>query len=177
VPAVSSVGPVAAAQRAVLQRFLEKNPDILVEPFAMPEIQGLGQDSTILMAIAAGVAPEAIYVNFRQSSTFVEKGFLAPLEILRARIPERVWPVVHRPPGGSGAGIVPTRRATTRGLPPLPRWLARRSRPRGRGGCRIHLGPFTGGGWPSAGQLDPPSGRGTAGGGVSRHCPPGEAAR
>ncbi|MFY8269388.1 MAG: hypothetical protein ACOVLK_08310, partial [Terrimicrobiaceae bacterium] len=82
VPAVSSVGPVAAAQRAVLQRFLEKNPDILVEPFAMPEIQGLGQDSTILMAIAAGVAPEAIYVNFRQSSTFVEKGFLAPLEIL-----------------------------------------------------------------------------------------------
>ena len=137
VPAVSSVGPVAAAQRAVLQRFLEKNPDILVEPFAMPEIQGLGQDSTILMAIAAGVAPEAIYVNFRQSSTFVEKGFLAPLEILlarvmsenpkaraadadgqwmadpsgveieaaleslRARIPERVWPVVHRPPGGA----------------------------------------------------------------------------
>jgi ABC-type glycerol-3-phosphate transport system substrate-binding protein len=85
-PPASASGPVPLAQRAVLQRFLRDNPDIQIEPFVMPAIQGAGMDSTILMAIAAGVAPQGIYVNFRQSSTFIEKGFLVPLEVLLARV-------------------------------------------------------------------------------------------
>lgn len=85
-PLPSATGTVADAQRTVLQRFLQDHPDIEIEPFAMPVIEGIGQDSTILMAIAAGVAPQAVYVNFRQSSTFIERGFLVPLEILLARL-------------------------------------------------------------------------------------------
>lgn len=85
-PNINATGAVADAQRTVLQRFLRENPDIEIEPFIMPAIEGMGMDSTILMAIAAGVAPQAIYVNFRQSSTYIENGFLLPLEILLARL-------------------------------------------------------------------------------------------
>ncbi len=76
----------AQALRATLRAFLEANPDIAVEPFTMPKIGGSAMDSGPLMAIAAGVPPHAIYVNFRQSSTYIGQGFLAPMEVLLARI-------------------------------------------------------------------------------------------
>ncbi|MEM8781741.1 MAG: extracellular solute-binding protein [Planctomycetota bacterium] len=76
----------AQALRATIRAFLEANPDINVEPFTMPRIGGSAMDSGPLMAIAAGVPPHAIYVNFRQSSTYIGQGFLAPMEVLLARI-------------------------------------------------------------------------------------------
>lgn len=85
-PAPNATGAVADAGRAVLQKFLQENPDVEIEPFVMPAIEGIGMDSTVLMSIAAGVAPQAIYVNFRQSSTFVEQGFLVPVETVLARV-------------------------------------------------------------------------------------------
>jgi ABC-type sugar transport system permease subunit/ABC-type glycerol-3-phosphate transport system substrate-binding protein len=85
-PAANATGVVADVRRAVLQEFLQQNPDIEIEPFVMPAIEGMGMDSTVLMSIAAGVAPNAIYVNFRQSSTYIEQGFLLPVEILLARL-------------------------------------------------------------------------------------------
>ncbi|WP_309397719.1 extracellular solute-binding protein [Cerasicoccus maritimus] len=52
----------------------------------MPKVAGSAMDIGPLMAIAAGIPPHGIYVNFRQSSTYVEQGFLEPLETLLARI-------------------------------------------------------------------------------------------
>ncbi len=75
----------ALAIRGVVRAFAEENPDVSIEPFVMPQIAGGGMDSGPLMAIAAGVPPHAIYVNFRQSSTYIEQGFLAPFEVLLAR--------------------------------------------------------------------------------------------
>lgn len=43
-------------------------------------------DTTPLMGISASNPPHAIYVNFRQSSTYIGHGFLEPLEILLSRI-------------------------------------------------------------------------------------------
>ncbi|WP_309385995.1 extracellular solute-binding protein [Cerasicoccus frondis] len=85
-PGPTSEGVNAQAQRKVLKSFLDQHPDIQIEPFAMPKIAGSAMDIGPLMAIAAGIPPHGIYVNFRQSSTYVEQGFLEPMEVLLARI-------------------------------------------------------------------------------------------
>ncbi|MBC2593357.1 extracellular solute-binding protein [Ruficoccus amylovorans] len=76
----------ALAKREVVQAFLAQNPDLRIKSFAMPAI-GVddARDSGSLMAIAAGMGANAIYVNFRQSATYNEHGFLQPLETLLAR--------------------------------------------------------------------------------------------
>lgn len=77
----------AVAHRELLRIFVQENPDIRIKPFAMPMI-GVedARDSGTLMAISAGIGPNAIYVNFRQSATYNEHGFLLPLEPLLARV-------------------------------------------------------------------------------------------
>ncbi len=77
----------ALAKREVVRAFLDKNPDVRIQSFAMPAI-GIddARDSGSLMAIAAGMGANAIYVNFRQSATYNEHGFLLPLETLLARV-------------------------------------------------------------------------------------------
>lgn len=76
----------AIAIREIVQAFGKQHPHIHVKPFVMPAIETSAMDSGPLMAIAAGIPPNAIYVNFRQSSTYINRGFLAPLEILLARL-------------------------------------------------------------------------------------------
>lgn len=132
-PSPSRTDINAIAARRVLKQFLDEHPNYNIEPFVMPEVGGASaMDSGPLMAISAGVPPHAIYVNFRQSSTYLEQGFLEPLEVLlarllsdnpavrrgdadgqweadpspatiqhaldllRARVPGPVWPVVYR---------------------------------------------------------------------------------
>lgn len=87
VPEPEQTDPLAMVRRAALQAFLKANPDIDVEPFVMPEVTGsAAMDSGPLMAIAAGIPPQVIYVNFRQSSTYIEHGFLEPIDVLLARV-------------------------------------------------------------------------------------------
>ncbi|MFW6060660.1 MAG: extracellular solute-binding protein, partial [Phycisphaeraceae bacterium] len=81
-----ATSPDAQASRAVLRAFREEHPHINIERFSMPSVEGMAMDSGPLMAIAAGVPPHAIYVNFRQSSTYINHGFLEPLEVLLARV-------------------------------------------------------------------------------------------
>ncbi len=76
----------AIAQRAVVRAFLEQYPQYHVEPFQMPAIEGSAMDTGPLMGIASGHPPHAIYVNFRQSSSYINHGFLEPLEELLARV-------------------------------------------------------------------------------------------
>ncbi len=83
-PGSTDVGSMAA--RRVLRAFHKKYPQYKIKAFAMPTIQGSSMDTGPLMAIAAGMPPNAIYVNFRQSSTYIEHGFLAPMEVLLARV-------------------------------------------------------------------------------------------
>ena len=85
-PAVSNASAGALAERAVLRAFLQEHPEYQIEPFAMPKIEGHAMDTGPLMGIASGNPPHAIYVNFRQSSSYINHGFLEPLEILLARV-------------------------------------------------------------------------------------------
>ncbi|MEX0775233.1 MAG: extracellular solute-binding protein [Phycisphaeraceae bacterium] len=86
VPQPSDNRPLAIARRAVIRAFAEQHPWVEIKPFTMPQISGSAMDSGPLMAIAAGIPPHAIYVNFRQSSTYIEQGFLEPMEVLLARV-------------------------------------------------------------------------------------------
>ena len=85
-PGATDTSVYSQSQRAVLREFGRLNPHIHIQRFTMPKIEGGGMDAGPLMAIAAGMPPHAIYVNFRQSATYINRGFLTPLEILLARI-------------------------------------------------------------------------------------------
>ena len=73
--------------------------------------RGLGIDGveTDTMAIAAGIAPDVLYLNFRKSDHYIQSGFLYPLdkpqdryvtsmtkEELDFRVHPRIWPVLRR---------------------------------------------------------------------------------
>lgn len=133
-PTPTQVDIGSVAMREVVRVYMDQNPHLRIEAFAMPAVGGTSSmDSGPLMAISAGVPPHAIYVNFRQSSTYIKQGFLEPMEILlarvtsenervrqaddkgnwledpteeeveamleqiKARVLDRVWPVVYRP--------------------------------------------------------------------------------
>ncbi len=112
-------------------------------------IQVEGIESTLL-AIAGNVAPDVLYVNFRQSDTYISQGFLHPLDLpedryftqlppedVARRLHPKIEPVVRRPgpdghshvwalPGGPPLGRVVLYRRDlfdAAGLPPLsPDW-------------------------------------------------------
>lgn len=86
-PRPGDTSVVAVANRAVLRVFLDQNPEVSIRPFTMPTIgTDAAMDTGPLMAISAGMGPNAIYVNYRQSATYNEQGFLLPMEPLLARL-------------------------------------------------------------------------------------------
>lgn len=83
--------------------------EIRLHRFSGITVQGLAMDARPLMAIAGGVSPDVIYVNFRQSDTYIQQGFLYPLDkpedpyvaaMSRAeldfRVNPKIWPVIRR---------------------------------------------------------------------------------
>jgi len=85
-PNPTSTDVNSKAARAVVRAFLKLHPEYEIQPFHMPSIQGGAMDTGTLMGIASGNPPHAIYVNFRQSSSYINHGFLEPLEVLLARV-------------------------------------------------------------------------------------------
>lgn len=90
---------------AVIEAFKEKYPYIELRSFSGIQIEGMDLDSGPLMAIAGGVAPDIMYVNFRQSDTYIQNNFLYPLdefiekedpELLDLRVEKPVWQVIQR---------------------------------------------------------------------------------
>lgn len=86
-----------------------------LQPFSGISVEGVETD---LLAIAGGVAPDVMYVNFRKSDTYIQQGFLYPLdqpedgyltslsqEELDFRIHPKIWPVIRRK-GGDGVARV-----------------------------------------------------------------------
>ncbi|MCF7837893.1 MAG: extracellular solute-binding protein [Candidatus Marinimicrobia bacterium] len=85
-PMPTDMRPEALVARQIVREFNAQFPQYKIERFTFPELEGMGQDQGPLMAITTGVPPLGIYVNFRQSSTYVNHGFLVPLEVLVARL-------------------------------------------------------------------------------------------
>jgi len=56
------------------------NVEIRLHKFSGITLAGQSMDSGPLMAIAGGVSPDVLYVNFRQSDTYIQSSFLYPLD-------------------------------------------------------------------------------------------------
>ncbi|HOG50619.1 MAG TPA: extracellular solute-binding protein [Lentisphaeria bacterium] len=98
-----------AANPAKYGNYDWRNVEVELKRFAGIQIEGAGMDSGPLMAIAGGVAPDIMYVNFRQSDTYIQEGFLYPLDKpedgyfaalskdeVEFMIHEKLWPVIKR---------------------------------------------------------------------------------
>ena len=81
------------------------NVEIQLHKFSGISIQNVGMDSKPLMAIAGGIPPDILYVNFRQSDTYIQGGFLYPLDDYFKEMTEeekdfsihkKIWPVIDR---------------------------------------------------------------------------------
>ena len=131
-PDPSRTDTATRAEVAAVRRFVERFPELFAERYrdqyqAHPERYGAynwdrvgvqlhrfsgitvpGVESDLL-AIAGGVAPDILYVNFRKSDTYIQQGFLHPLdhpddnyltamseEELEFRVHEKIWPVIRR---------------------------------------------------------------------------------
>ncbi|MDP8232105.1 MAG: extracellular solute-binding protein [Candidatus Zophobacter franzmannii] len=97
--------PYSKANLAVVRAFQKKYPHIDLRSYSGIKIENMDLDAGPLMAIAGGVSPDIIYVNFRQSATYIENGFLYPLDEyvsrlteqdLELRIEKPVMPVIRR---------------------------------------------------------------------------------
>ena len=100
-PRPESTSIRAMCDREVIRAFKKKFP--YIKPYAPQgiSIPELGMDSRPLMAIAGGVSPDVIYVNFRQSDTYIQEGFLYPLDEWINKLPaeerkERILPQVEK---------------------------------------------------------------------------------
>lgn len=82
----SGSGPGFEAMAETLRRFNKRYPWIHLKSFHMPAVKGMSMDTGVLMGIASGNPPHSIYVNFRASSSYINHGFLTPLEELLARL-------------------------------------------------------------------------------------------
>ena len=99
------------ANLAVINAFRDKYPWIELRSFSGIKIEGMDLDSGPLLAIAGGVAPDVMYVNFRQSDTYIQNNLLYPLdeflagesaEDLALRVEKPVWQVIRRQKKGDG---------------------------------------------------------------------------
>lgn len=77
----------ALTGRAVIDRFLQIHPDIKLKAgvgLKLPGVQTM--DMVPLMQIAGDISPDVIYVNFRKSDTYIQRGFLQPLDQFVAKM-------------------------------------------------------------------------------------------
>ncbi len=104
-PDPKDTGIYNRADMAVIKAFKEKYPNIELRKFSGIQLENMSLDSAPLLAIAGGVSPDVIYVNFRQSSTYIENDFLYPLDEyiakeskkdLDLRVAKPIWPVIKR---------------------------------------------------------------------------------
>ncbi|MBI4028423.1 MAG: extracellular solute-binding protein [Verrucomicrobia bacterium] len=95
-----------------VEAFQAKHPEIHLERSTQLLVEGHTGDTGPLLAIAGGISPDIIYVNFRQSETYIQQGFLAPLDEyitkmppdeFNERVPEPVRPVIQRRGPESGS--------------------------------------------------------------------------
>ena len=61
--------------------FRKKYPNIDISAFSGIQIQGIADESKIMLAIAGGNAPDVLsYIPFRMSDTYIQQAFLYPLD-------------------------------------------------------------------------------------------------
>lgn len=134
-PDPRSNAPDVRIQRELIQEFKRLNPEIELSSFSGITIQGIGQESRLMLAIAGGSAPDVLNINFRMSDTYIQQNFLYPLdgfiqrdpefrtiEAFLKTIPEALQPLMLRP-GPAIGGLTAGKHVWMTGSQPLIRVL------------------------------------------------------
>jgi ABC-type sugar transport system permease subunit/ABC-type glycerol-3-phosphate transport system substrate-binding protein len=79
-PDKNATDPTSRANRAIVDAFERSHPDIRLESAQGLEIAGPAAESNLLLEFAGGNAPDVVYVNFRSSASYIQQGFLIPLD-------------------------------------------------------------------------------------------------
>lgn len=98
-PTKNATDPQSRANRAIVEAFERSHPEIQLESAQGLQISGPAAESGLLMQFAGGSAPDVVYVNFRSSATYINQGFLIPLDSYLKREPQlmtRLNPVVRK---------------------------------------------------------------------------------
>lgn len=107
-PDPQNTGPTVRARLAVLAEFRRRFPEVELEAFSGISIPGMELESRLMLAIAGGMAPDVFSVNLRMSDTYIQQGFLWPLDEFVAEsypggreeylslAPQALWPVLER---------------------------------------------------------------------------------
>jgi multiple sugar transport system permease protein len=80
VPDRTVAGPVGEANIRIVREFQRLHPDIELIPATGLVMPNRSMDTVPLMQIAGDISPAVIYVNFRQSSTYISQKFLSALD-------------------------------------------------------------------------------------------------
>ncbi len=80
VPDRTGAGPVGEANIRIVREFQKLHPDIELTPATGLVMPNRSMDTVPLMQIAGDISPAVIYVNFRQSSTYISQKFLSALD-------------------------------------------------------------------------------------------------
>ena len=86
-PDKNATDPKSRADRAIVDAFERAHPDIRLESAQGLQIGGPAAESNLLLAFAGGTAPDVVYVNFRSSASYIQQGFLMPLDDYLKRDP------------------------------------------------------------------------------------------
>lgn len=86
-PDKNATDPNSRANRAIVEAFERSHPGIRLESAQGLQIGGPAAESNLLLAFAGGTAPDVVYVNFRSSASYIQQGFLIPLDDYLKRDP------------------------------------------------------------------------------------------
>jgi len=87
-PRKDDPSPWARSTRAVFEEFQRQHPEIEIISSSGLQIQGPAAESSFLLAMAGGTAPDVFYVNFRKLHTYIGQNFLQPLDEFVKQDPE-----------------------------------------------------------------------------------------
>jgi multiple sugar transport system permease protein len=80
VPDRTVIGPVGETNIRIVKEFQRIHPDVKLVPATGLVMPNRSMDTVPLMQIAGDISPAVIYVNFRQSSTYISQKFLSALD-------------------------------------------------------------------------------------------------
>lgn len=80
VPDGNAWGPAGETAISIVRAFQKLYPDVKMVPATGLSAGGRSMDTVPLMQIAGDISPVVIYVNFRQSSTYINQKFLYPID-------------------------------------------------------------------------------------------------
>ena len=97
-PTTNITNPNVRAERAVYTAFLKRHPNVKIVKTRGIQVEGPAKESAFYMSMAGGTAPDLFTINMRSMGSYIDQGFVRPLEDLIAVTPDaeaRMTPVVR----------------------------------------------------------------------------------